>query len=137
VDKEKQQHLRIDRQYCRVDTGVTCEAGLPGDDLSTTWILNLSVGGMKFRCTQQTIQRILPEEQRTLWQVMGVEIEIHFDLKPADGPVTSINTNARVIHSERLAQDEFHVGIQFLGLDNTAVELLEAYIGEIKQQQRI
>ena len=91
-------------------------------------IVNLSIGGLKFSCGRDTVLQILPKDQQTPGQITGVMVEIRFDLQPPELPRLSLNTRARVIHLERLAQDVFHVGIQFIAIDESDVMALKGYI---------
>jgi len=121
VDRDK-------RQYFRLDTDIPCTVRLPKGDNLPAVIVNLSVGGIKFSCSRDTVHHILPKDQRVPGQVMGVLIEIGFDLQSPIQDRLSLNTTARVIHSERLAQDVFHVGVQFLHVDETDMATLRGYI---------
>jgi hypothetical protein len=129
--KQKQQHLRIDRKYSRVNTDFPCKVGPSDSKVSPARLLDLSIGGLKFSCNHATIKRIMPNEQQALGLILGVEIVVHFSIKLENQHPIAVKTPARVIHSERLAQDLFHIGIQFLGLDATTASKLEAYIEEL------
>jgi c-di-GMP-binding flagellar brake protein YcgR len=121
VDREKRQHFRL-------DTDIPCTVRLPkGEDVPAV-IVNLSVGGIKFRCSRDTAHRLLPRDQRIPGQVLGVTIEVHFDLQSPERDRRSFGAMARVIHSERLAQDVFHVGVQFLDLDEADRSTLRDFI---------
>jgi hypothetical protein len=100
---------------------------LPGADILPAVIINLSAGGLKFSGGRDTVHHILPRDQRTPGQV-GIVIEIQFELQLPEQPRLAINVIARVIHSERLAQDVFHVGVQFINIDTAAVSMLKTYI---------
>ena len=100
-------------------------------------ILNLSIGGLKFSCGLQVINSILPEDQRTPGQIMDVEMDIAFEIPQGEAPVLPVRTRARVVHSERLAQDEFHVGVQFMDLAEAISRPLESYITELLDQKAI
>jgi len=130
VDREK-------RQYFRLDTEIPGTVHLPNGELLPAMIVNLSVGGLKFSCGRDTVNQILPKDQQTPGQVTGVIIEIQFDLHPPAQPPLSLNTRARVIHSERLAQDVFHVGIQFIHIDESDVMALKGYIDATRSQPQI
>jgi hypothetical protein len=121
VYKEKRKHFRV-------NTDIPCEMGLPRNALSAARIIDLSLSGLKFRCDRTTIHAILPEDQRTPGRVWDVEIEIHFTLQNEACPAVAVDARARVIHSERLAQDAFHVGVEFTELDAAARKSLEDYI---------
>jgi hypothetical protein len=125
---DAQQHFRSNRKHRRVDADLSCEVGQPGGQLFPAKILDISIGGLKFSCSQATINDIIPDDERTVGLIMDVEIDIQFTL-PADGKrASTIKTNAAIIHSERLAQDVFHVGIQFRTLTINAGKQLQAYI---------
>ena len=137
MDKNKQ-HFRIDRQHLRVATDLACQVG--GDDSGgpqPVRILNLSIGGLKFCCGLRVINSILPEDQRTPGQILDVEMDISFELPQPDAPALPIRTRGRVVHSERLAQDEFHVGVQFMDLAKAVSGSIENYINHLLEQDAI
>jgi len=121
VDREK-------RQYFRLDTAIPGTVRLPKGEILPATIVNLSVGGLKFSCGRDTVHQILPKDQQTPGQVTGVMIEIQFDLQPPAQPRLSLNIRARVIHSERLAQDVFHVGVHFIRIEEADLAILKSYI---------
>lgn len=129
VDRQKRQPLKIDRKHLRVRTRIPCEVGLPDDETRSATILDVSAGGLKFGCSRETIRRILPDEQFILGRIMDVEIVARFNLPLSSGD-TPFSCRARLIHSERLAQDLFHIGVQFLDLEEAAANALEAYVGQ-------
>jgi len=59
---------------------------------------------------------------------MDAVINIQFTLPSDKKRTTTTKINARIIHSERLAQDVFHVGIQFNTLSINDLRQMEAYI---------
>jgi hypothetical protein len=128
VDREK-------RQYLRLDTEIPVTVRLPKGETLPAVIVNLSAGGLKFSCRRDTVHQILPKDQRTPGQVMGVMIEVQFDLQPPAQPRMSLNAMARVIHSERLAQDVFHVGVQFIRIEEADLAILKSYIDANLPQQ--
>ena len=73
---------------------------------------------------------MLPEDQRTPGRVVDVVIEIDFKLQPTGQTAEDFHSRAKIIHSERLAQDEFHIGVQFIGMDDAALQVLRAWIDE-------
>lgn len=121
VDREK-------RQYFRLDTDIPCTVRLPRGENLPAVVLNLSVGGVKLRCSRDTAHHILPRDQRIPGQVLGVTIELQFDLQSLREERRSFTATARVIHSERLAQDVFHVGVHFLDLGETERATLQGHI---------
>ncbi len=131
----KKQHFWIDRRYDRVNADLTCQVGPQQDTLDTARILNLSAGGLKFSCTQETVHRLLPGDQRTPGLVSDVIIELQFQLPlPGRKKPVLIKSTASVIHTERLAQDNYHIGVRFHSLRDTDRKSLMAYLEDNKKQ---
>ena len=125
---DTQQHFRSNRKHYRIHASLPCEIGQPGGVLSAAQILDISVGGLKFSCSQETINDIIPHGERIVGLILDVEVDVQFRLPSDDKHTAAIKTTARIVHSERLAQDVFHVGIQFNRLGTTELGQLEAYI---------
>ena len=125
-----EQHLRINRRYQRIEAGIPCEVGLPGEGHSAVSLLNLSVGGLKFECGLQQINDLLPEEQRTPGMVTDVVLEVRLRLHTGGTRTPVFTGTARLAHYERLAQDRFHVGVEFVDVDKAQRRKLEDYINE-------
>jgi len=123
------QHFWIDRKDKRVSTALPCNVNCPGGRVCAATILNLSAGGMKFACDRTTFEQLLPEDLRTPGMVSDVKIEVSFTAESVAGENQSpLETSALIIHSERLAQNSYHVGIQFTGMNDTDSMRLRAYI---------
>lgn len=136
VNKQNQLHLRIDRKHFRIDADLPCKVGPSDSNVAVARVLDLSIGGLKFSCDHATFVKIIPESQQALGLILGVEVVVHFTIKLQGKRAAAIKTRARVIHSERLAQDLFHVGIQFLDLEPTTASKLEKYIKELTTAAR-
>jgi len=130
VNRQDQLHLRIDRKHFRIDADLPCKVGPSDSNVMAARVLDISIGGLKFSCDLATIKKIIPESKQALGLILGVEVVLQFTIKLQGKRPSAIKTKARVIHSERLAQDLFHVGIQFLDLDTATVIRLEAWIEE-------
>ncbi len=126
--KEKRKNLRSDRKCFRIKTEFPCEVGPAGGSMIAAQILDLSYGGLKFSCDLQTIKAIFPQDQAAVGMILDAEIEVHFRLPTESKRATAIKARVRVVHSERLAQDLFNVGVQFLGLNQTATKKLEDFL---------
>jgi hypothetical protein len=135
ADMERnKQHLRIERKGPRVAASIDCVVGLPDGDLSAGQICNMSVGGLKFACGLHTLHSILPQHERTPGSVTGITVEIHFELQLPDQAPLPVKCNARMVHFERLAQDNFHVGLQFTSLDETTTKAIHTYLVSISKK---
>jgi hypothetical protein len=125
-----EQHLRINRRHRRIEIELPCEVGLTGGGLTAVQMLNLSAGGLKFQCGLEQINQWLPEEQRIPGTVMDVELEVHLKLKAGATRAAAVHGKARLVHHERLAQDRFHVGIEFAELDKAHRRKLEDFVND-------
>jgi hypothetical protein len=123
-----EQHLRINRRHRRIGVDIPCEVGLPGEEHAMARVRNLSIGGLKFECGLELISHFLPEENRTPGMVENVLLEIRFRLPVNGTGDTLIKTRARLAHYERLAQDRFHVGLQFRDISDGSLRELNAHI---------
>lgn len=128
TDADAQQHFRSNRKNSRIHPDLSCEVGPPGGGLSSAKVLDLSVGGLKFCCTHEAISNIIPDGEGNVGMIIDIEIDVRIKLPTDKKRATTIKTGARVIHSERLAQDLFHVGIQFKRLETGALRQLEEFI---------
>ena len=109
--------------------------GLPDSSLSEARICNLSAGGLKFNCRRHTVDNILPENSSTPIPLTGIALKIHFELPQPNHVAHPIQCEARVIHFERLAQDDFHVGLQFTSMDKATKKALNTYLDSIAKNQ--
>jgi hypothetical protein len=125
---EDQQHFRSNRRHYRIRADFPCEVGQPDGDLHAVQVLDISIGGLKFSCSYGTVNNIIPDGERTIGLIMDVGIDVQFELSSGSTRSAVIKTGARIIHSERLAQDVFHIGIQFNRLDTSVQRQLETYI---------
>jgi hypothetical protein len=96
-------------------------------------MLNLSAGGLKFSCPHVAFIDLLPESLRTPGLAQDVEIEVRFQLiLPGRTDPHTIKTVATIIHTERLAQDCYHVGARFNPLPDPDTLALETYISHME-----
>jgi hypothetical protein len=128
LNKETRQHLRSDRKNFRVKTEIPCEVGPAGGEMKVALIRDLSCGGVKFSCNHSVIDNIFPDDQTPLGVVLDAYINIHFNLSADNSHDTTIKTGAKLVHTERLAQDLFQVGVEFIDLPREATGKLEAFI---------
>lgn len=131
MDRGKQQHLWINRKYHRIRADIPCEL-LPDGGPVSVRILNLSAGGLKFSCGHDVFIRILPESQRMPGRVTGVEAGIRFRLPSSQDSSASLRARIRVVYTERLAQDKYLVGVQFIDLDEKTARALQGCIDEYR-----
>ena len=134
LNNEGRQHLRSDRKNSRVKVQIPCEVGPPGGEMNVALMLDLSCGGVKFSCNQHVINGMFTEDEAPLGVVLDVFINIHFNLSEDESLDSLIKTGARVIHTERLAQDLFHVGVEFIDLTQVATKSLQDFIGGCRQE---
>lgn len=127
----KKQHFWIDRRYARISSGLSCTVATSHGKSHQAQMLNLSAGGLKFSCPHESFIELLPDTQRTPGLIQDVVIEVQFELSlPDETDTRMIRTPANVIHTERLAQDCYHIGAQFKPLTESDAQALEAYIAK-------
>lgn len=125
----KKQHFWIDREYERIPVDIPCLVGLAGDTGLPAGIINLSAGGLKFGCNRDVFNQLLPEDQRVPGLVSDIEIDIEFRLPDAEGGTSeTIRNRATIIHTERLAQDRYTLGVRFSGLDEADAGVIRSGI---------
>jgi len=134
LNKEGRQHLRSDRKNSRVKVQIPCEVGSAGGEMNVALMLDLSCGGVKFSCNQQVINSMFTESEAPLGVVLDVFINVHFNLSEDESLDSLIKTGARVIHTERLAQDLFQVGVEFIDLTQAATKSLQDFIGGCREE---
>ena len=102
--------------------------------MNVALMLDLSCGGVKFSCNQQVINSMFTESEAPLGVVLDVFINVHFNLSEDESLDSLIKTGARVIHTERLAQDLFQVGVEFIDLTQAATKSLQDFIGGCREE---
>ncbi|NOR41446.1 MAG: hypothetical protein GQ537_09565 [Gammaproteobacteria bacterium] len=128
-------HLWIERKHLRVKVEIPCMIGLPDGSLSEAQICDLSAGGLKFNCRRHTINNILPENITAPIPLTGVTLQIQFELQRPDHAIHPVQCEARVVHFERLAQDDFHIGLQFTPMDEATKKALHDYLESVAKNQ--
>jgi len=129
------QHLWIDREFDRITTDLPCQVGPVSGNRRSATIINLSAGGLKFSCSREVFNLLLPVEQRIPGQVIGVDVGIHFQLQAAGKKKPlSMRTTARIIYTQRLAQDSYTVGAQFIALREADIRGIEYYMQQVAAQ---
>ena len=134
--ERKKQHLRIERKHSRLKTEIPCVLGCPGGDLSAGLIRDMSQGGLKLSCGQDTIYNILPENNRTPGMISDVMVEIQYEILRPDQTTLAVKCNANLIHFERLAQNNFHLGIEFVRMDKSTKKGLRSYLQSALETQQ-
>ena len=69
-------------------------------------------------------------------QVAGITIGICLQFPSGNAPQTMQRVKVSVVHTERLAQDKYHVGVQFIDLDKASARALENYVEKCMDLQR-
>lgn len=125
------QHFAINRKNDRIDTEISCRFGIPGVRQFDATVLNLSAGGLKLTCNHETFAAIIPGNQRIPGQVSDVHVTVKFSLRPISRRAMNLQLEALIIHSERLAQDSYHIGIEFTNMRKADINRIEDYIEEV------
>lgn len=126
---EKKQHFWIDRRHTRIAAGLDCQVAPQQGEFLQVRMLNLSAGGFKFDCPHEVFEQLLPATQRTPGLIHDVSIRVEITLQQ-DGrnKLQKIRTTAELVHTERLAQNSYHVGAAFRTLNDEQRQALEQYV---------
>ena len=125
------QHFTINRKHDRVDTEIPCRIGIPGARQFDATVLNLSAGGLKLACNHETIAAIIPGDQQIPGQISDVHVTVKFSLRPINRRGMNLQLDAMLVHSERLAQNSYHIGIQFIHIRKADANRIENHIEEV------
>ncbi|MBL4850705.1 MAG: PilZ domain-containing protein [Gammaproteobacteria bacterium] len=100
---------------------------LLGRQVCTMPSIDFSYRGLSFNCNYSTVQRIFPEGHRS-----NPNDKVNFTLRVKVTEDFMLECNAVVTRFFRLSEDEYHVGVQFIGLDNEAQHSLIHYVNNSK-----
>jgi len=85
--------------------------------------IDLSYMGISFRCNYRTVQQVFPGAH---WSGRQDNVNLTLSIKMAED--FTLDCDAVVTRFFRLSENEYHVGVQFLGLDDEAQYSLVHYV---------
>lgn len=111
----------------RVEVSLSVDVLLTDGQVFTVPSINLSYTGVSFNCNYWTVQQIFPEGH---WS--GPKDQVNFTLSIKMGDGLTLDCDSVVTRFLRLSENEFHVGVQFLDLDDEMQRALIHYVNESK-----
>ena len=109
---------------------IPAELRTPDGQTITAMVTDISRTGLGISCNRETAFCLLPEDQRTPGQVIDVELDIQLLLPFATEPARPIEAHCRLVHTRRLAQDDYQIGMQFIDLSNEIDSDLVRFVAE-------
>ena len=113
------------RQFPRVKARLPLKIINPDGDILQATSLDMSLDGIMVECDHQTQQQLMSGNEK---ENPGQPIEFHVQVQI---PVTKnsnhrVEMRCRLVTSRRLAQDTYHLGLNYLDFENT--EKLEEFL---------
>jgi len=116
------------RQHERVSTRLDCQVATPAGASFDATIFDMSAGGLRIACDRPAYEKLIPANQRIPGLVHDVSATIRFSLKTGNGRASSITAEVDVVHTIRLAQDSFHLGVKIRDMSRDDRGRLEKYV---------
>ncbi len=111
----------------RVEVKLSVNVLLIGGQAYTMPSIDLSYMGMSFNCNYWAVQQIFSEGH---WS--GPKDKVNFTLSIKMTEDFTLDCNSVVTRFLRLSEDEYHVGVQFLDLDDETQHSLIHYVNNSK-----
>ncbi len=100
------------RRFVRVSVNLDAEIHIDDGSDFEVRVVDLSEGGLKISCNKAVAFSILPAEQQTPGPVYDVDLDLLFEFPRDSGH--KIGCRCQAVFFNRLAQNEFQFGLQFL-----------------------
>ncbi|MBL1433698.1 MAG: PilZ domain-containing protein [Gammaproteobacteria bacterium] len=110
----------------RVEVNVPVDVLLTDGQVFTIPSIDMSYMGISFNCDGWTLQQIFPNGN---WS--GPKDKINFTLSIKMNNEFILDCDAVVTRFLRLSENEYHIGVQFLGLDDENQRLLIHYVSSV------
>jgi len=122
------------RRYPRVATRLPAQLISDGNPVLAATVINLSRLGLLVAFDQGIAYRLLPGGH--IPSRATPTLSITFELEDSTGNRIEIDTRCRIIELRRFSQDEFHLGVQFIGFGDRGFELLNQFVIDSSQAHR-
>ncbi len=111
------------RQSPRVEVSVPVEILLSDGELLSIPSIDISYTGVSFNCNYWTVKRLFPEAH---WS--GPKDQVTFDLSVELSDDLLLASESVVTRFLRLSENEYHIGVQFLNIDDETQRSLVSYV---------
>jgi hypothetical protein len=115
------------RDYPRVPAHLPVEVSIPGGEVIHAITVNLSPAGIQIACDRVTVNSVLPVSQRRLPKRTR-EVAVRLRFPEFSGMPDTIDARCTAVFSRRVAENEYRIGLQFLGFEGEDYQKLEHYL---------
>lgn len=102
---------------------------MPDGEVIHAITVNLSPAGIQIACDRVTVNSVLPLSQRRVPKRTR-EVEVRLRFPESSGMPDVIDARCAAVFSRRVAENEYRIGLQFLGFDGEDYQKLEHYLDD-------
>ena len=102
---------------------------MPDGEVIHAITVNLSPAGIQIACDRVTVNSVLPLSQRRVPKRTR-EVEVRLRFPESSGMPDVIDARCAAIFSRRIAENEYRIGLQFLGLEGDDYQKLEHFLDD-------
>lgn len=117
------------REHPRVNLSLPIQVIRANGVVIHSTIFSLSRDGLQLSCDHQTARLIIPKLQQKL-AVEPVQIHVRFRLPLSSRPPVEIDVHCLAKYVRRTSQDNYHIGLNYIDLDDDDIDGLERYVEE-------
>ncbi len=100
---------------------------MPDGEVIHAITVNLSPAGIQIACDRVTVNSVLPLSQRRIPKRTR-EVEVRLRFPESSGMPDVIDARCAAIFSRRVAENEYRIGLQFLGFQGDDYQKLEHFL---------
>ncbi len=100
---------------------------MPDGEVIHAITVNLSPAGIQIACDRVTVNSVLPLSQRRIPKRTR-EVEVRLRFPESSGMPDVIDARCAAIFSRRIAENEYRIGLQFLGFQGDDYQKLEHFL---------
>jgi len=105
------------------------EVAMPDGEVIHAITVNLSPAGIQIACDRVTVNSVLPLSQSRLPKRTR-EVEVRLRFPESSGMPHVIDARCAAIFSRRVAENEYRIGLQFLGFEGDDYQKLEHFLDD-------
>lgn len=102
---------------------------MPDGEVIHAITVNLSPAGIQIACDRVTVNSVLPLSQSRLPKRTR-EVEVRLRFPESSGMPDVIDARCAAIFSRRVAENEYRIGLQFLGFEGDDYQKLEHFLDD-------
>ena len=112
------------REYPRLEVALPIKAVLPDGKTINVWMRNVSRAGIQLRLDRHRAERLFPDGRIT----PGSSMTLRLSLPSGEDTWPEIEVSTSVIYAQRIAQDAYLLGVEYVELDHDDYQKLATFI---------